>query len=455
MNPLCITKKRPPHERRSRRKSGWAIINVVVHRIHRHPAYEPWELAQCPAGQRLAVGVDLRIDALCDGHSGHCGEPLGRDSVSTKPVTPASVKRSGRWSRVTAWMMLISYLFNITVAWAGPVYPGVDIPISTGVSASSCSLSGTPGNGFGPVINSHSNTFECKTTNGQTVAKSSTPTAHDITQFAKGFLKGLIEGIWQQITGLWGLLFNIGPLIQLAHDLATHPQQTLATIEQVLHKQFTSLTQIRQEIVCEPYSGGQLNGVLLITVASMAADGEGVVADLGKISGDLEHIAKSTATDTLKVEVVNASNEAKAVSQEFASGQTVVVEVSKDTGNVGFGDLAKIRKELGLPPAGSAADKNTLAVTEVDGQKIYGINAHGQPVSGVNAISATHAEIDVLNQIKKEGIDVTGQNLTLYVDRAPCAACGQNGGIRSMVKQLGLNQLTVISPDGSMVITPR
>ncbi|WP_413782772.1 deaminase [Thalassovita sp.] len=72
-----------------------------------------------------------------------------------------------------------------------------------------------------------------------------------------------------------------------------------------------------------------------------------------------------------------------------------------------------------------------------------------------NAISSTHAEIDALNQIQQRGIDVSGQNLTLYVDRTPCTACNQNGGIRSMVEQLGLNQLTVIGPDGPLVIRPR
>ena len=261
--------------------------------------------------------------------------------MSTEPVTPASVKRSGRWSRVTAWMMLISYLLNITVAWAGPVYPGVDIPISTGVSASSCSLSGTPGNGFGPVINSHSNTFECKTTNGQTVAKSSTPTAHDITQFAKGFLKGLIEGIWQQITGLWGLLFNIGPLIQLAHDLATHPQQTLATIVQVLHKQFTSLTQIRQEIVCEPYSGGQLTGVALVVVASTAADGVGGAADLGRVSKELEEISAKAANDGVLEARIVSVNEANQIGQDLASGKTVILKDLKSISNKRIGDIGE------------------------------------------------------------------------------------------------------------------
>ena len=238
-------------------------------------------------------------------------------------------------------MMLISYLFNITVAWAGPVYPGVDIPISTGVSASSCSLSGTPGNGFGPVINSHSNTFECKTTNGQTVAKSSTPTAHDITQFAKGFLKGLIEGIWQQITGLWGLLFNIGPLIQLAHDLATHPQQTLATIVQVLHKQFTSLTQIRQEIVCEPYSGGQLTGVALVVVASTAADGVGGAADLGRVSKELEEISAKAANDGVLEARIVSVDEANQIGEDLASGKTVILKDLKSISNKRIGDIGE------------------------------------------------------------------------------------------------------------------
>jgi RHS repeat-associated protein len=118
-------------------------------------------------------------------------------------------------------------------------------------------------------------------------------------------------------------------------------------------------------------------------------------------------------------------------------------------------DLSKMRSELGLPPAGSALDKSTLAVAEVNGQKIYGINAHGQPVTGVNAISATHAEIDVLNQIKQQGLDVQGQSLTLHVDRMPCAACGSNGGMRSMVEQLGLRQLTVVGPTGTQTILPR
>ena len=117
-------------------------------------------------------------------------------------------------------------------------------------------------------------------------------------------------------------------------------------------------------------------------------------------------------------------------------------------------DLENFRKELGLPPAGSSLDQSTLAVLELDGRKVYGINAHGQPVSGVNSISKTHAEIDALNQIKQQGVDVIGRSLTLYVDRQPCRACDQNGGIRSMVRQLGLKELSVVGPDGVVVIRP-
>ncbi|PWQ99702.1 polymorphic toxin-type HINT domain-containing protein, partial [Leucothrix arctica] len=116
--------------------------------------------------------------------------------------------------------------------------------------------------------------------------------------------------------------------------------------------------------------------------------------------------------------------------------------------------LADFRAGLGLPAAGSPSDRSTLAMMNVGGKKIFGINAHGQQVSGVNAISKTHAEIDVLNQIKQYGINVRGSSLTLHVDRDPCKACGQNGGIKSMAMQLGIKKLTVISPSGSLVIRP-
>jgi RHS repeat-associated protein len=114
----------------------------------------------------------------------------------------------------------------------------------------------------------------------------------------------------------------------------------------------------------------------------------------------------------------------------------------------GLADLAQFRSTLGL-----GTGEGTLAKLEVSGQSFYGINAHGQPLSmSVNAITATHAEADAFQQALNAG--ATGGNATLYVDRALCAACGQNGGVRSMARQLGLDQVTVITPQGSSIITP-
>jgi hypothetical protein len=114
----------------------------------------------------------------------------------------------------------------------------------------------------------------------------------------------------------------------------------------------------------------------------------------------------------------------------------------------GLADLAKFRAGLGLK-----AGEGTLARLEVDGKAFYGINAHGQPITmGVNAISRTHAEADAFQQALNAG--VKGGNATLYVDRALCAACGQNGGVRSMARQLGLSQVTVITPQGTLVVRP-
>lgn len=380
--------------------------------------------------------------------------------------------RRPRWRTGVVLLTLLSLLASSLGASAAPApaglnpvagqhhpgdasAPAVDIPIQTASPPNACSV--LPPS-IASTLNPASDTVVCTTADGRTVTKSATPTASDIAQFVKGFVVGVLDGLWQQVSGLWGLLLNLGSLGQLAQDLVHHPSATLKAIAKALGKQFDTVGHLRQELVCEPYEGAKTSGALLVTLAA-TLDGEGVANDVEQVlqatSKDLENVAQNTATDTLDLTVVNIGDEAKAVADEFATGKNVVVEISKDTSNIGFDELAKIRYELGLPAAGSAADKSTLAMTVVDGEKIFGINAHGQPVSGVNAISASHAEIDVLNQIKQEGIDVSGQDLTLYVDRAPCAACGQNGGIRSMVEQLGLKKLTVISPDGRIIITPR
>jgi hypothetical protein len=111
----------------------------------------------------------------------------------------------------------------------------------------------------------------------------------------------------------------------------------------------------------------------------------------------------------------------------------------------GLADLATFRAQLGL-----AEGEGTLARLTAGGRDFYGINAHGQELAiRVNAISATHAEADAFNQALQAG--VRGGEGTLFVDRGLCLACGQNGAVRSMAQQLGLDSIKVTTPNGMTV----
>jgi len=115
----------------------------------------------------------------------------------------------------------------------------------------------------------------------------------------------------------------------------------------------------------------------------------------------------------------------------------------------GLEQLAALREDLNLPAAGSALDKSTLAKLVIGEDDWFGINAHGQDVTlSVNAISRTHAETDAFQQAYNDG--VTGTGGTLYVDRELCKACGQNGAVKSLARQLGLKQLTIVTPGGTV-----
>ncbi len=126
-----------------------------------------------------------------------------------------------------------------------------------------------------------------------------------------------------------------------------------------------------------------------------------------------------------------------------ASGNRLAAEGA----GAGLADLATFRSELGL-----AEGQGTLARLSVGEQSFYWINAHGQELSiRVNAISATHAEADAFNQAFRSGVQ--GGEGTLVVDCALCPACGQNGAVRSMAQQLGLESLKVVTPGGVTVFT--
>ena len=120
-----------------------------------------------------------------------------------------------------------------------------------------------------------------------------------------------------------------------------------------------------------------------------------------------------------------------------------------------FQELAEYRQQLGLPTAGSESDRATVTKLEIGENGFFGISSGSNPnrrriTLRVNPVSRTHAEADVLQQAFDVG--VRGGRARLIVDRDLCRACGQNGGIKGMARQLDLEELEVISPSGREVI---
>ncbi|MEH2242512.1 deaminase [Nostoc sp.] len=135
---------------------------------------------------------------------------------------------------------------------------------------------------------------------------------------------------------------------------------------------------------------------------------------------------------------------------------TPALELQQLAANILFQQLAEYRQQLGLPPAGSEEDRATIAKLEISGRVFFGINAGSNPnrrkiTLTVNPISRTHAEADALQQAFDAGLK--GGRARLIVDRDICRACGQNGGVKGMARQLNLEEIEVISPSGRQIIT--
>lgn len=100
-----------------------------------------------------------------------------------------------------------------------------------------------------------------------------------------------------------------------------------------------------------------------------------------------------------------------------------------------------------MPIAGSPEDRHTAGKLVIGDNEYYGRNGHGKDVRSVftvNPQTATHAEGDVFYQAKMAGENST--SAVLITDRRACRACGFNDGIRSMAKQMGITNLTIVSP---------
>lgn len=111
------------------------------------------------------------------------------------------------------------------------------------------------------------------------------------------------------------------------------------------------------------------------------------------------------------------------------------------------GDLADLRKSIGMPPGEGA-----VARLDIGGQSFYGNSAHDLPVdiAPLNAISRSHAEAHVFQQAKNAR--VSSRQAVMFVDRPLCMPCGAYGGVGSMMRSIGVEDLFVNTPDGWFLI---
>lgn len=156
------------------------------------------------------------------------------------------------------------------------------------------------------------------------------------------------------------------------------------------------------------------------------------------------YLGRQNKQDVIEKRDSNLITSAMAESLKGGSGLTDV-----------FQDLAEYRRQLGLPLAGSESDRSTVAKLEIGDKSFFGVNSSSNPnpraiTLKVNPISRSHAEADALQQAFDAG--VRGGRARLVVDRDLCRACGQNGGVKGMARQLDLEEPEVISPSGREVI---
>lgn len=126
----------------------------------------------------------------------------------------------------------------------------------------------------------------------------------------------------------------------------------------------------------------------------------------------------------------------------------------------GTAPLAAERARRGLPAAGTAGDDATVAMVRVRGQDFTGVNRGVQDpktdvrLDRVNAQTRTHAEADAIQQALNGTARKRGGQAEMWVDRDLCRSCGDNGGMRSLARNLGVDELIVHTPSGTRTFTP-
>jgi hypothetical protein len=197
-----------------------------------------------------------------------------------------------------------------------------------------------------------------------------------------------------------------------------------------------------------------VQGAEVVADANKLVKGTEVAVDVG---GAVRAEALTHAADRA---VVRGGDDAARVSRVEQEARAAAPTGAAAKVTAGFDSLAARRAELNLPAAGAANDTATLSRLEINGKSFDGINSGLQnPKSGitldrVNAQTKTHAEAEAVQRAVDAGMQGQAKRAEMWVDRDPCDSCGKYGGLRSLARNLGVDELVVHSPSGTQVFTP-
>ncbi|MDD2749686.1 MAG: hypothetical protein PHX24_06340 [Acidithiobacillus sp.] len=235
-----------------------------------------------------------------------------------------------RANRIIVWLLAFCLSVMPLLACADPMPL---IPIQTGAESMGCSASGT-GSGSSaspaPHIDSGGSNLIC-TVHGKKEAPKSLATR--ILEFAEGFAKGFVNGLWDQITGFWGLIMHAGSILKFGETLAEHPTRTWHLLEATLGKKGAQVLhdlnpqKIKQQLICEPYSSGKMAGNTVETVASFLVPGVGEAGDGVKVADELDHVVE-LVDDSEKVAAEDGGKAASNINPCKLAGAGSMEEVS-------------------------------------------------------------------------------------------------------------------------------
>jgi MafB19-like deaminase len=303
---------------------------------------------------------------------------------------------------------------------------------------------------------------------------------------------------WWDVVGLpeylvaKGAELVLGAELKKAHDtcealmrqvmyVVKHPREFLKTTKDNYLRQYTQKWELFQRLsvqtdLTSQFRAGEIFGEVLLDVLMLVMIAAGAAEAAAKLAGEVPELVKlaENLKGVLKVKPgglraggaaadLDAVEDAEGIGKASSPEAPIKDEAAK-TPTVDsprqIQYLADRRKKLGLPPAGSLDDNATLAKLEINGQSFDGINSSLQDprtnitLERVNAQTKTHAEAEAVQKAVDSGMKGTTSQAEMWVDRDPCAACGESGGLRSLARNLGVDKLIVHSPSGTQIFAP-